>query len=125
MEKVESGDVLAALILPADLVDQINSLSTLTPGTPEVEVLVNEEDPVKARLVDDRITTLLAQANLAIARRIATEGGRYLDLLIDGGQFEVLGQTIPILGLRASARILEALRTGAAAGAAAQLAATR
>ena len=37
-----SGDVLAALILPADLVDKINSLSTLTPGTPKVEVLVNE-----------------------------------------------------------------------------------
>ena len=85
-------------------------------------MLVNEEDPVKARLVDDRITALLAQANLVIARRIADEGGKYLDLLIDGGKFPVLGQTIQILGLRATARILDALRTGAAAGAAAQLA---
>ena len=48
-DKVRSGDVLAALVLPADLVDKINSLSTLTPGKPEVEVLVNEEDPLKAR----------------------------------------------------------------------------
>ncbi len=47
--------MLAALILPADLVDQINSLSTLTPGTPQVEVLVNEENPVKAQLVNERI----------------------------------------------------------------------
>ena len=77
--------MLAALILPADLVNQINSLSTLTPGTPKVEVLVNEEDPVKAQLVDERISTLLAQANLAIARRIAGEGGQYLNLLINGG----------------------------------------
>jgi hypothetical protein len=107
LERVESGDVLAALVLPADLVNQINSLSTLTPGVPEVEVLVNEENAVKAELVDDRITTLLAQANLAIARRIGAEGGRYLGLLVEGGQFEVLGETIPILGLRASARILE------------------
>jgi ABC-2 type transport system permease protein len=106
-EKVESGDVLAALVLPADLVNQINSLSTLTPGVPEVEVLVNEENAVKAELVDDRITTLLAQANLAIARRIGAEGGRYLDLLVKGGEFKVLGETIPILGLEASARILE------------------
>ena len=75
IEKVESGDVLAALVLPADLVDEINSLSTLTPGTPKVEVLVNEEDPLKAQLVDDRINSLLAQANLVIARRIAAEGG--------------------------------------------------
>jgi hypothetical protein len=108
-EKVESGDVLAALVLPSDLVDQINSLSTLTPGVPEVEILVNEENALKAELVDDRITTLLAEANLRIARRIGNEGGRYLGLIVDGGKFEVLGETIPILGLRTSARILEAV----------------
>jgi ABC-2 type transport system permease protein len=116
VDEVSSGDVLAALILPADLVDQINSLSTLTPGTPKVEVLVNQEDPVKAQLVDERISTLLAQANLAIARRIAIEGGNYLDLIINGGKFEVVGQAIPILGLRASAQILEALGPALPAG---------
>jgi ABC-2 type transport system permease protein len=107
--KVKSGDVLAALILPANLVNKINSLSTLTPGVPEVEVLVNEENAVKAELVDDRITTLLAQANLAIARRIGGEGGHYLNLIVNGGNFQVLGQTVHILGLRASARILAAV----------------
>jgi len=110
VEQVRSGDVLAALILPADLVDQINSLSTPLPGEPQVEVIVNEEDPVKAQLVDDRITSLLAQANLLIAKRIATEGGKFLDLVINGGEFEVIGQTVQILGLRASAQILQALR---------------
>jgi ABC-2 type transport system permease protein len=109
LDEVESGDVLAALILPADLVDKINSLSTLTPGTPKVEVLVNQEDPIKAKLVDERISTLLAQANLAIARRIATEGGHYLHLLIEGGRFTAIGQTFDILGLRAAAQILTAL----------------
>ena len=107
--KVSSGEALAALVLPANLVSRINSLSTLAPGKPEVEVLVNEEDPVKARLVDDRIDALLAEANLAIARRIAKEGSRYLELVIDGGKLELIGQTFPILGLKASAKILEAL----------------
>jgi hypothetical protein len=116
VEEVESGEVLAALILPADLVDQINSLSTLTPGIPKVEVLVNQEDPVKAQLVDERISTLMAQANLAIARRIAIEGGNYLDLIINGGKFEVIGQSVQILGLRASAQILEALGPALPAG---------
>jgi ABC-2 type transport system permease protein len=110
--EVRSGDVLAALILPADLVDEINSLSTPRPGKPQVEVIVNEEDPVKARLVDDRITSLLAEANLVIARRIAAEGGKFLDLLLDGGSFEVLGQTIEILGLRASAQTLQKIERG-------------
>jgi ABC-2 type transport system permease protein len=113
---VRSGEVLAALILPPDLVQRINSLSTLAPRTPEVEVLVNEENPLKARLVDDRISALLAQANLAIARRIAGEGGRYLRLLIDGGDFQALGQTIHVLGLRATAQILTALEPALPAG---------
>jgi ABC-2 type transport system permease protein len=113
---VESGDALAALILPADLVDKINSLSTLTPGIPQVEILVNEEDPVKAQLVDERITTLLAQANLAIARRVAAEGGHYINLLIDGGSLPVLGQSVHILGLGASAQILTALAPALPAG---------
>jgi ABC-2 family transporter protein len=116
IEEVRSGDVLAALILPADLVDRLNSLATLNPQTPKVEVIVNEEDPVKARLVDDRIDSLLAQANLVAARRIAAEGGRYLGLLIDGGSFEVLGQSIEILGLRRTARILESVRPVLPAG---------
>ncbi len=108
-DKVKSGDALAALILPEDLVSKINSLSTLSPGVPEVEVLVNEENAVKAEVVDDRVTSLLAQANLAIARRIGSEGGRYLDLVVNGGNFKALGGKIHILGLAASSRILEAV----------------
>ncbi len=111
VEEVRSGDVLAALILPADLVDQINSLSTPSPGTPEVEVIVNEDDPIKARLVNDRIGSLLTQANLVIARRIAHEGGKFIGLVVRGGQFTLLGQTIRILGLGNTARILHAVRT--------------
>jgi ABC-type transport system involved in cytochrome c biogenesis permease component len=109
-EKVRAGDVLAALILPADLIDRLNSLSTLSPETPEVEVIVNQENPLKAQVVDDRISALLAQANLFIARQIAREGGRYLNLVVDGGTFEVLGRRVKILGLRTTASILESLR---------------
>jgi ABC-type transport system involved in cytochrome c biogenesis permease component len=108
--KVREGEVLAALILPADLIDRLNSLGTLNPETPKVDVIVNQEDPVKARLVDDRITVLLGEANLFIARQIASESGRYLGLVVEGGEFDVLGTPVEILGLRASASILRALR---------------
>jgi ABC-type transport system involved in cytochrome c biogenesis permease component len=109
MAKVESGDVLAALILPEDLINQINSLSTFFPGTPKVEVLVNESDPLKAGAVNDKIESLLAQANLAIAKRIAVEGGKYLNLVIKGGKLPALAGAIHVLGLDASAHILEAI----------------
>jgi ABC-2 type transport system permease protein len=115
--KVRSGDVLAALILPANLVDQLNSLSTPNPETPRIGVIVNEEDPVKARLVDDRISSLIAMANLGIARQMAREGGRSLDLVVNGGSVRVVGQKIDVLGLRATARILRALRGVVPAGA--------
>jgi hypothetical protein len=55
-DMVESGDALAALILPPNLLQELESLGSLTPSQPTVRVLVNEEDPVKARLVDDRIS---------------------------------------------------------------------
>ncbi|HWB70264.1 MAG TPA: ABC transporter permease, partial [Solirubrobacterales bacterium] len=116
VEEVRSGDVLAALILPAGLVDEINSLSTLNPRTPRVEILVNEENPIKAQAVDDRIESLLAQANLVIARRIANEGGKFLDLLVNGGRFSVIGQSVEILGLARAAQILTALRPALPAG---------
>ena len=114
---VRSGDVLAALVLPADLVDRLNSLSTLAPETPQVEVILNEEDPVKARFVDDRISSLLAQANLLVARRIAAEGGRYLNLVVNGGAFTAVGVQVQVLGLRTAASILRALRPTVPAGA--------
>ncbi len=98
VNKVESGDVLAALILPEDLINQINSLSTLAPGTPKVEVIVNESNPLKAGATEDKITALLAQANLAIAKRIAVEGSKYLNLVIKGGDLPILGGTVHILG---------------------------
>jgi ABC-type transport system involved in cytochrome c biogenesis permease component len=110
IDKVESGDVLGALILPSDLAERINSLASLNPNQPEVEVIVNEEDPVKARFVDDRISSLLSEANLLIARRVARTGGDYLGLILNGGHLSFLGQSFDILGLRASARVLEALR---------------
>jgi ABC-2 type transport system permease protein len=117
VQEVESGDALAALVLPPNLINEINSLSTLSPGTPKVEVLVNEENPLKAQTVDDKISALLAKANLVIAKRVATEGGKYLNLLIDGGEFEVLGSAIEILGLKATGAILEALRPAIPPGA--------
>jgi ABC-2 type transport system permease protein len=116
IDRVRSGDVLAALILPANLVDRLNSLSTLHPEKPQVEVIVNEEDPVKARLVDDRISSLLAQANLLVAKRVAVEGGRFLNLLVNGGTFRGVGLPVEILGLRATAGILRALRPVVPAG---------
>ena len=79
--------MIAALILPPDLLDKLRSLATLNPQQPEVEVLVNQDDPVKASLVDDRIQALITEANLILAQRISDEAANYLDLIVKGGSF--------------------------------------
>lgn len=112
-QKVEDGDVIAALILPEDLLDQLESLASLNPQEPKVEVLVNEDDPVKASLVDDRIQALITEANLILSQRISDEAAAYLDLLIDGGEFGLpLIGDFEVLGLVKSGQILNAVSDG-------------
>jgi ABC-type transport system involved in cytochrome c biogenesis permease component len=110
IDEVKSGNVLAALILPRDLVSKLQSLTGLTPERPKVQVIVNQEDPVKARFVDDRISTLLAEANLRIAHEVAKTSTQYLTLLQNGGSLSLLGQSFDILGLSNTETILKALR---------------
>ena len=113
-QMVEDGEVLGALILPEDLLDRLRSLTTLNPEEPTVEVLVNEDDPVKAQLVDDRISALITEANLILSQRISEQAAAYIDLLIEGGTFTVplLGDSIEILGLTASSEILTSVAEG-------------
>ena len=111
--KVEEGEVLAALVLPEDFLDKLESQlggAGLDPA--EVEVYVNEDDPVKASLVDDRISALITEANLILSDEISGQLLGYLDILVEGGEFEVpfLGQTIEVLGLERTQQILRGVR---------------
>jgi ABC-type multidrug transport system permease subunit len=107
-QMVEDGEVLAALILPEDFADQVRSLGGLSPTSPTVHVIVNEEDPVKAQLVEDRISTLITEANLIVSRQISESSAGYLDLLLQGGEFSFLGQSLDVLGLEKTEEILTA-----------------
>jgi ABC-2 type transport system permease protein len=110
VQKVKDGEVLAALILPADLVDKLRAtLSTSGFEQPTVEVIVNEEDPVKARLVDDRISALINEANLRVSHQFTSVLVDYLDLLLKGGEFSFLGQNLQILGLENTEKLLKSV----------------
>ena len=107
---VEEGDVLGAIILPPDLLDDLQSLGSLNPETPTIEVLVSEDDPIKGGLVDDRISALLANANLRIAQQVSDVAAQYLQVILSGGGFPFLGEDAQILGLQQSADILSDVR---------------
>ena len=71
---------------------------------------------MKARLVDDRISSLVTEANLRISEQVTRISANYLSLLLRGGEFSLLGQTFNVLGLKNTQRILEALRPELPAG---------
>jgi ABC-type multidrug transport system permease subunit len=112
-DKVRDGEVLAGLILPEDFLDKLQAqLSTAGTEPATVDVIVNEDDPLKAQLVDDRINGLITEANLILSDRISEVLLSYLDVLIEGGEVDIplLGQTIQVLGLQKSEAALKAIR---------------
>jgi hypothetical protein len=104
LDKVKSGDALAALIIPPDVTQKL--ASGLQPA--QVEVIYNNEDPLKARLVDQAISSRLAQANSALADTFKDIAAQDIKLLLDGGSFDLLGRTLNILGLKKTKAILDA-----------------
>lgn len=108
LDKVKSGDVLGALIIPADITEK------LTTGlqSADVEVIYNNEDPVKGRFVDQIINSRLADANAALADKFKEIAIEDIRLLLDGGELSLFGRELDILGLRRSREILQGtLRT--------------
>jgi ABC-2 type transport system permease protein len=104
--KVRDGDALAALIIPRDAVTQAESQL----GQSQVELLVNEEDPVKGRFVDDTIASAVAAENRRLSRALIRENLQYLQLLLKGGTVNVLGNDFTVLGLRRIGEITRAAK---------------
>jgi ABC-2 family transporter protein len=92
--KVASGDVLAAVLIPPDIVSKISSGVSQA----HVEVIYNG-DALQQSFVRSIINSTLAQANLALSKQIKSVAVRDIDLLLRGGQLGVLGSSQNIVGL--------------------------
>lgn len=106
IEKVRSGDVLGALIIPEDTTEKLQT--GLEPAT--VEVFYNAEDPVKASFVRDTIKSQVSDANRALTAQLSEVALGFLDLIATGGNLSFLGQEIDVLGLQRSQEILTEAR---------------
>lgn len=102
--KVSSGDVLAAIVIPPDIVSKISS----GVNQAQLEVIYNG-DALEQSFVQSTINSTLAQANLALSEQIKRVAVRDLDLLLAGGKLGVLGNSQEILGLRHLPASLEAI----------------
>jgi ABC-2 type transport system permease protein len=112
IDTVESGEALAAVIVPEDFTTRLGGLQTLAlSGPPTIKVVYNADDPVKAAYVEDTLRARLSEANLALSTRFTEAGLSYLDRVVDGGTIGAPGADgIDILGLREAERIVERVR---------------
>jgi ABC-type multidrug transport system permease subunit len=104
LDKVKSGDVLGALIIPSDITQKLQT--GLEPAT--VKVFYNAEDPVKARFVQDTIKSEVQDANTALTKQFTKIAVGYLDLLSKGGNVSIFGRNFDVLGLERAQAIVEA-----------------
>ncbi len=113
IQKVKDGDVLGGLILPADFISKLQAeLSTNGTQPATVDVIVNNDDPLKAQVVNDRINSLLTQANLLLSQKISGVAANYEQILANGGEFQIpfLNQTVHILGLQKATQLLDSVQ---------------
>jgi ABC-type transport system involved in cytochrome c biogenesis permease component len=113
IDKVRSGDVLAAIVVPRDLIERLQRTVSLS-GTgpkPAVEVLYNAEDPVKQQFVESTINARVADLNRAVSGKLTDITAGYLRILLEGGKFSVLGKDFEIAGLKKSKTLVDSVLT--------------
>lgn len=102
VDAVESGDALAAVIIPPDTVERLNGGL----GQAEIEVLYNG-DALKQSFVESTIDAELARANAALSATILRVAVEDLRVLTEGGEITTPLGSQELLGLQRSQELLE------------------
>ena len=105
--KVRDGEALAALIVPADLVRQIQSLVTTGTGNPTVQVVLNSHDPLDRQLAEQAVGARLNQVEQLISQQVLKVAIGDLQEVLAGGTVQIGAQNVPLLGLRNSRTIIQ------------------
>ncbi len=105
--KVQSGQAQAALIIPADIVGEINSLVTQGVGNPTVELVLNTRNPLERQFAQQAISARASQVEQAVSKQVLSVAVADLQKVLNGGTLEFLGQKVPLLGLRNTRAIIQ------------------
>ena len=103
---VRFGRALAALIVPADIPEQIQSLVTTGVGSPTVRLILNTSDPVERQFADQAIQERLNDVEQAVSKQVLRVAVADLQRVLNGGTIQFLGQNFRLLGLRNSRALL-------------------
>jgi ABC-2 type transport system permease protein len=113
LDKVRSGDVLGALIIPPDITQKLETGLE----SADVKVFFNSEDPVKYRFVQDTIKSEVQDANAALTKQLTKVALGYLDLISKGGDVSLFGSHFNVLGLEKAEAIVRAAQASLPANA--------
>jgi ABC-type transport system involved in cytochrome c biogenesis permease component len=94
VEKVTNGQVVAAVVIPAGLAARLSS--GVSPA--RLEVIYNG-NALEQSLVRSQLDAALAQANLGFSERIQQAAATAIDLLLKGGNLQLLGGPPRLIGL--------------------------
>src|SRR5207249_19038 len=112
IKKVTSAEVLAAVVIPADIAARVSSGTTQA----RLEVVYNG-DALEQSLVQSQLGSALAQANLGFSEQIQKAAAQAIDLLLKGGNLGVLGAPSNLIGLRQIPPLLHRVIAGEPPGA--------
>jgi ABC-2 type transport system permease protein len=104
---VRAGRVLAALIVPADVAAQVQSLVTQGVGSPTVQVVLNSSDPLERQFVQQAIQSQLNLVEQAVSKQVLKVAVDDLRLVLVGGAIDFAGQKLQLLGLRDARTIID------------------
>jgi hypothetical protein len=105
--KVRDGSALAAVIIPAALPRQIQSLITQGVGSPTVKLYLNTRDPIDQQFVQQAISTRINQVQADVSKRVLQVAVNDLREVLNGGSIQILGQNVHLLGLRNARTIVQ------------------
>jgi len=105
--KVKNGEAQAAVIVPSDITDQIQSLVTTGVGSPTVEVILNSKDPLERQFANQAITARINDVEQAVSKQVLRVAITDLRQVLDGGTIQLAGENFRLLGLRNSRQIIK------------------
>ncbi len=110
--KVRDGEALAALVIPGDITQQIQSLVTTGVGSPTVELILNSKDPLEREFVNQAITARLNDVEQAVSKQVLRLAISDLQQVLNGGTIQFLGQNFQLLGLRNARSVIQGTLAG-------------
>jgi ABC-type transport system involved in multi-copper enzyme maturation permease subunit len=103
---VRSGRALAALVIPADITAQLESLVRNGVGSPTVQLYLNSRDPLQRAYVQSVIDRRISAVQGAVSKQVLRVAVSDLQKVLGGGTLNFAGENLHLLGLRAARAIV-------------------